>query len=206
MTTLRSRIYSQFGRPTGTLGALAGALMARRDSNRRRNAWTVDQLDIQPTDRVLEIGHGPGLAVAHAAERATVGTVVGVDHSEVMHRQALRRNRAAVAAGRATLVHGTAADLAGTHRGGFDKAFAVNVFMFWADPAAVLRQVSHLLAPGATIALTQQPRGPGVTNDDTDAAGARMAQALRDAGYTRIDVRILPLKPVNAACAMAVWA
>jgi hypothetical protein len=62
MTALRSRIHSQFGHPAGVLGGLAGVVMASRGSNRQRNAWTVRQLDIQPTDRVLEIGFGPRLA------------------------------------------------------------------------------------------------------------------------------------------------
>jgi SAM-dependent methyltransferase len=205
MTALRSRIHSQFGHPAGVLGGLAGVVMASRSGNRQRNAWTVRQLDIQPTDRVLEIGFGPGLAIRDVAERATAGSVVGVDHSEVMRRQAGRRNRGSVAAGRVTLVSGGVADLIGAYPGTFDKAFAVNVFMFWSDPAAILRQAGRLLAPGARIALTMQPRGRAVTDDDSDRAGERMAEALRAAGYADVDIRILPLEPASAACALATW-
>jgi hypothetical protein len=53
-------VFSQFGNPRGALGAVAGAVMAHRESNRRRNAWTVAQLAPAPTDHVLEIGYvGP---------------------------------------------------------------------------------------------------------------------------------------------------
>lgn len=110
---LRSRILGQFGHPSGTLGALAGVVMARRTSNQRRNAWTVQQLDLQPGDHVLEIGYGPGLAIHHAAERTPHGQVVGIDHSQVMQHQARRRNRRALASGRVQLLRGSVADQAG---------------------------------------------------------------------------------------------
>jgi hypothetical protein len=32
-----------------------------------------------------------------------------------------------------------------------------------------------------------------------------MAGALRSAGYADVDVQVLPLEPVNAACALAPW-
>ncbi len=153
---LRSRILGQFRHPTGAVGALAGVVMARRDSNQRRNAWTVQLLDLQPGDHVLEIGYGPGLAVHHIAQLAPHGQVVGIDHSQVMLRQARRRNRRAVASGRVRLLCGSVADLAGWPAT-FHKALAVNVLGFWPDPVAVLRQVAGVLLPGARIALTTQP-------------------------------------------------
>ncbi|HEV8650208.1 MAG TPA: class I SAM-dependent methyltransferase [Actinomycetes bacterium] len=130
--------------------------------------------------------------------------MVGIDHSQVMWRQARRRNRGAVASGRVQLLRGSLADLAG-RPATFHKALAVNVFGFWPDPVAVLRQLAEVLLPGARTALTMQPRGRGVTNQDTRQAGERMAAALHDAGFTDIQVRTLPLKPVDAACALGVW-
>ena len=47
-----------------------------------------------------ELGCGPGVAIAASSSRAARGLVVGVDHSEVMIRQARRRNAAAISAGR----------------------------------------------------------------------------------------------------------
>jgi hypothetical protein len=44
--TLRARAVAQFGHPSGMLGRIAGAVMARRPSNRERNAWTVRLLDL----------------------------------------------------------------------------------------------------------------------------------------------------------------
>ncbi len=89
-------MVSQFHRPRGAAGWLAGREMALRPSNRQRNRWAVALLDVGPTDRVLEIGFGPGIAIREAARRATRGRVAGIDHSPEMVRQATRRNAAAV--------------------------------------------------------------------------------------------------------------
>src|SRR5438132_3059627 len=89
---VRSALVRQFSRPTGVLGRLVGLIMATRPSNLERNMRTVAQVDIQPDDRILEIGFGPGIAIERAAELATRGKVIGVDHSALMLRQASRRN------------------------------------------------------------------------------------------------------------------
>ncbi|HEX6711367.1 MAG TPA: hypothetical protein VF068_13640 [Rubrobacter sp.] len=55
--------------------------MALRSSNRKRNAWADDLLGVEPTDRVLEIGFGLGIAVRELSRRARHCLVCGVDHS-----------------------------------------------------------------------------------------------------------------------------
>ena len=54
--SFKQNIISQFSNPHGLLGRLAGTIMAHRPSNQERNRWTVDLLEIQPDDHVLEIG------------------------------------------------------------------------------------------------------------------------------------------------------
>jgi len=74
-------------------GVLLGWVMEHRPSNRQCNSWVVSLLDVHPSDQVLEIGFGPGLAIAELAHRAGgSGHVYGIDHSEVRLRQAARRN------------------------------------------------------------------------------------------------------------------
>jgi hypothetical protein len=66
-------LAGQFHRPHGVGGHLAGWVMAHRCSNRRRNRWVVSLLDVQPAGRVLEIGFGPGIAIAELSWLATRG-------------------------------------------------------------------------------------------------------------------------------------
>jgi len=200
VSTVRSSLVAQFGNPRGVLGRLAGLIMVVRPSNRERNRRTLELLELTPGDRVLELGFGPGVSVQAAAARAA--HVVGVDHSPLMLREAERRNARAIAEGRVELHLGSAERLPPLP-GPFDKVLAVNVYMFWDEPAAVLREVRGQMRPGGTIALTLQPRQRGATRDDTTAAAERMTASLREAGFTAVRAEILEMQPVAAACALA---
>jgi ubiquinone/menaquinone biosynthesis C-methylase UbiE len=202
MNEVHSAIVRQFGKPSGPLGILAGLVMRVRPSNRLRNSRTLELLDIKSEDRVLEVGFGPGLAVARAAELATAGVVVGIDHSELMLRQARRRNAKAIKGGRVELLLGSA-DALPRFVQRFDKVMAVNVYMFWADPVSVLRGLRQVMNPGGIIALTVQPRRRGATADDTRAVAERMASSLRAAGFGEPRTEILQMAPVAAACVLA---
>jgi ubiquinone/menaquinone biosynthesis C-methylase UbiE len=196
-------VVSQFHRPHGFGGRAAGWVMAKRGSNRQRNVWAVGLLDVQPHDRALEIGFGPGVAVREFARRATSGLVVGIDHSEVMVRQARKRNAAAVRAGRVDLRLGTAERLP-AFDASFDKILAVNSLMFWDDPVDRLVELRRLLRPGGRIAIAFQPRGPGATDETAAQAGEEIATQFGEAGFTDVHVDTLELQPTNAVCVLGV--
>ncbi len=200
--TMRS-VVSQFHRPRGFGGRAAGWVMAKRGSNRKRNIWAVRLLDVQRDDLVLEIGFGPGVAVREVARRATSGLVVGIDHSEVMLRQARRRNAAAVRDGRVDLRLGSAEHLPGFDES-FDKILAVNSLMFWDDPVERLEELRGLLRPGGRLAIAFQPRGPGSTDETAARAGDEIAKQFGAAGFTDVRVETLDLQPTNAACVLGV--
>jgi SAM-dependent methyltransferase len=199
--TLRSRIVAQFGHPTGIVGRLVGLVMATRPSNRERNRRTIELLQIRDSDRVLEIGFGPGLAIEMAARLVGSGKVVGVDHSEIMLRHASRRNRAAIAAGRVQLHLASAAALPPFIEL-FDKVMASNVHMFLDDPVATLRRWLAITRPGGWVAITHQSRKQAATDADTAQGADRIAADLRAAGFTDVRIETLEMKPVNAACVL----
>ena len=150
-------LVRQFGHPSGFWDHVADWIMARRPSNRRWNSWTVDLLNLQPGQRVLEIGCGPGLALSRsAAHVGDQGFVVGIDGSDVMVAQAADRNATALAEGRLHLhVAGVKAlpDLGES----FDAVLAVNTIGFWPDPLTHLRELHELLVSGGRMAITVQP-------------------------------------------------
>jgi ubiquinone/menaquinone biosynthesis C-methylase UbiE len=203
MSSLRTAIVKQFGNPTGVVGRIVGLILTVRPSNRERSQKTLALLDIQPADRVLEIGHGPGLALGWAAALASAGKVVGIDHSLLMHRQAARRNAQAIAQGRVELF-AASANAMPDFGAPFDKVLAVNVHLFWNDRLATLVKVARVMRPGATIALTFQPRQPGATEQDAFEGGERIAADLRSAGFQSVRVEILKLRPVNGVCVLGI--
>jgi SAM-dependent methyltransferase len=195
-------VIGQAHHPRGAAGRVTAWEMAHRPSNRQRNRWVVSLLDVQPADRVLEIGFGPGVAIAELA-RAGAGHVYGIDHSEVMLRQASRRNAAAIRAGRVTLLNASADQLPPALGGPFDVILAVNSLGFWPAPGERLADLRQRLAPGGRIAVVSQPRCPGATATTSRRAAADIENQLRGAGFTQLGSQFLPLDP-PAVCVLAV--
>lgn len=191
----------QFGNPRGIAGRMAGWVMAHRGSNRQRNRWVVGLLDVRPTDRVLEVGFGPGLAIGALANSVPQGHVYGIDHSAVMVRQASRRNRAAIRAHRVTLIH-AAVDALPSFDEPLDAIVAVNSMKFWPDPAKQLHDLRRLLRPGGRVALAIQPRSAGATKETTARAAREHEDLLTRAGFVQLRVEILDLNP-PVACVLA---
>jgi len=187
-------IVRQFGHPRGPAGYIVGWVLATRSSNRERNKWVIALLGIEPHDRVLEIGFGPGLAIREASRLATEGVVCGVDHSALMVRQAAGRHAEAVKSGRVDLQLGSAErlpDFGVT----FDKIFAVNSVGFWHEPVTRLRELRRLLRHEGLIAIASQPRGPRATDDWSTSAAAEISAQLIEAGFSDVRHETLSLKP-----------
>ena len=196
----RQAVVSQFARPRGFLGRVAGWILAGRGSNVLRNRWTVDLLDPSSGEMVLEVGCGPGVALALCLSRASV-RAVGVDHSDVMIAQAAKRNRKALKAGRLKLFEGTI-DALPDGWGPFDKAFSINVIQFVDQPAFIAR-VKRLLKPGGIFAATYQPRHAKATRADALKMAARLSEMLTAQGFASVRTEELDLKPVPAVCVLA---
>ena len=201
VTAVRRFLRAQFGRPTGAWGSLAGRVMARTPSNNERIRWTLELLDIEPSDRILEVGFGPGVAIALASQLAPNGVVTGVDHSEVMVRQAAKRNALALREGRVRLLLGSPATLP-RFDAPFDKIFTINSIHFWQRPVHCLQQLRSALRAGGLIAVTVQPRSRGATHETTSVVGQDLVGHLTDAGFTKCRLEVRRAKPVSVACAV----
>ncbi len=200
---LKQSIVAQFGRPHGVLGQLAGFIMAKRASNIERNAWTLDLLDLESDDRLLELGFGPGIAIQLASEIIHDGLIVGVDHSETMLRQASKRNAGAIERGLVQLYLGTVETLPDFERP-FNKICSANVVQFWPDPVAEYRRLHALLAPGGIIATTYMPRHGGATNADTREKGMEITSQLEAAGFSSITIEEKQMSPVSVVSVLGV--
>jgi SAM-dependent methyltransferase len=199
--SLNARLKSLFENPRGILGSVAGSIMAHRRSNLERIGWTISLLDVQRDDRILEIGYGPGVAIEKLARVIDAGKIVGVDHSATMLRQASRRNAAAIRKGKLELLLGSVESLTGFNDT-FDKAFAINTLHFFSDSSSVLRSLRRLLKPGGLLAITNQPRLKGASDERARQIGERLRQAFFEAGFEDIRIETREMKPVNSVCVM----
>ena len=138
-------------------------------------------LEVAPDDHVLEIGCGPGVAVALACERLTTGRVTAVDRSPTAVERTIRRNQDNIAAGRAVVERCELADL-DSRRGPFDKIFAVNVNLFWVRRAeAEIDLLRRLLRPDGVLRLFYDLPGGG--DHERDGGAATAAAALEARGF-----------------------
>lgn len=200
---VRRFVWSQFRRPTGLWGIIVGKLMAHSSSNHDRIRWTMSLLDIQPSDRVLEIGFGPGVAIELASRMATSGFVAGVDHSEVMLRQAARLNVSAIRDGQVELRLGSASQQMSFDQP-FDKIFTINSIHFWTDPVECLKKLGNLLRPSGMIAVVLQPRWRSATDSTTKIIGEELTAKLEIAGFRECRLVIRQTETVPVAFAIAV--
>jgi SAM-dependent methyltransferase len=120
----------------------------------------VDSLDVQPGDRILEVGCGRGVAAELICQRLTDGHLVTLDRSAGAVAAAAARNAGWVAADRVRFHTLSIEDAEPDVLGRFDKVFAVNVNHFWVRPARrELRLIGELLEPGGALLLCYEPPG-----------------------------------------------
>lgn len=190
-----SFIQRQFRLPQGLLGRAVGWVMA--GENRRMNQMAIDWLDVGPSDDVLEIGFGPGHALALLVKRTPARTIAGVDPSPVMIEQAASRNRRAIDVGRVWLALGSV-DALPLADGQFSRMMAVSNFHIWPSRAQGLREVRRVLRPGGRLVLCARRKlespwpwsSPGIS-----AAQLRRDQAmLEECGFHDVHLATRKLK------------
>jgi len=144
-----------------------------------RIRWAVGVVAPGPAERILEIGCGPGVAAGLVCERLTSGHLLAIDRSPVAVARTVKRNAEHVAAGRLEVRESTLDDLVAS---GVDKAFSVNVNVFWTtNPTAELATLRRALRVGGELFILY-----GTNPTGTDKATRPVTKALTDHGFTDI--------------------
>lgn len=146
-----------------------------------RIAFAVQQLRARPSDRILEIGCGTGVAAAVIASSLTSGRLTAIDRSA--HAVASARGRLApwIAAGTVRVRRTTLAD-AEFDADTFDRAFAVNVNVFWLSPHKEMEVLAAAIRRNGMLCLVYQP--PSLSS--VERVTTECAAALRSAGFDRV--------------------
>jgi SAM-dependent methyltransferase len=169
--------------------------------------WFAAQLDVQPGDRLLEVGCGLGgatRALAHLVGDA--GSVTGLDSSETMIAEARLRS---VAAGLPVAFAVADADALPFADDTFDGCWAQSLLIIAEHPRRVLAEMVRVARPGACVAVTAPDLGTlavdsayrdvtrrlvdFVCDEETNGwIGRQVPGLLHDLGCTDIDILAAP--------------
>jgi SAM-dependent methyltransferase len=166
---------------------------------------------IEPGQRVLDVGCGPGALTKLLVERVGAENVAAVDPSEQFVAAARERNPGV------DVQHATAEDLP-FEDDTFDAAVAQLVVHFMSDPVRGLSEMARVTRPNGVVAACvwdhaggQTPLGPfwdvvhdldPAAVDESELAGAReghLAELFKQAGLREIEQTSLPVPAEHAS-------
>jgi ubiquinone/menaquinone biosynthesis C-methylase UbiE len=131
---MKNIIAQQFGHPSGFAGRVA--TLAMNIINRRQYRAVEENIDVQPTDTILDIGFGNG-RLLHRLTRRGSAKFYGIDPSpDMVHPMSGAQLMLA------DVSHIPLPDAS------VDKAYTVNTIYFWDDLHAGLAEVVRVLKPG----------------------------------------------------------
>jgi ubiquinone/menaquinone biosynthesis C-methylase UbiE len=108
---------------------------------------TIALMNIQPSDRILDLGCGTGWALRRLARTANAGEVVGLDVAdEMLHRA----EEASSEFNNIRYVWGSAENIPALD-GLFTKVLSVESFYYYADQNKALRELKRVMAPGGQL-------------------------------------------------------
>ena len=196
----------QARKPTGLIGRY---LMTKifNEGNNDLNSFVMDMLELQSSDRVLEIGFGPGKLINQMAAITTEGVVEGIDFSEVMLKQAGRVNKHHISHGKVRLQRGECKNLPFENES-FNKLCSINTLYFWKDPDKYFLEMFRVIRPGGIIAIgfrdDKQMSNLNLSRDIfTTYSKIEVVTLLSNAGFSDARVTEKKGKPFLSYCALA---
>ena len=115
--------------------------------HRQMYRYTLENLDIPPNGRVLDIGCGGGDFLARISRHAPGVQCVGIDYSPLSVKRSIAWNRHAVHEGRVKVIEGDVSNLPFPDAT-FDAITALATIYFWPDPRRNVCEVVRTLKPG----------------------------------------------------------
>jgi ubiquinone/menaquinone biosynthesis C-methylase UbiE len=152
---MSNSLIANWGHPSGLLGHLAGLEMSV--GKRPTIELALNLLALADDARVVEVGCGPGVAIKALAASAPSGSVTGIDPASEMRTQARLRNRAAVNAGRVTVLAGSAEALPVDGTAVFTHYLSMYSVAFWQSVERGLREAHRVLVPGGRLVIITRP-------------------------------------------------
>ena len=203
----RKYLASQLRRPSGLVGKFLVAPMLNR-RNAVLNDAVVQSLELEATDRVLEVGFGGGDLISRVLPLISAGHLIGADFSQDMVDVCTRRFAEAIGSGMLELVCASVEQLP-LADGSVDKVGTANTIYFWGDPSGAAAELHRVVAPGGRLVIGFAPRetlerlpvtqhGFGMYEPDEVRA------LLLGAGFDDVAIKVIEDPDGNDCCATAI--
>lgn len=177
--------------------AAAGRGDAMEDHHSDITDQTLALMDLQASDRVLDLGCGTGWASRRMARVVTAGEVVGIDVADEMLRRA---EQASSGIRNVRYVWGSAERIPAPDNH-FTKVLSVESFYYYADQGKALDELRRVLAPGGRlfilINLYRDNRYSLLWADELKVpvqvrSEAEYLDLLRRHGFTHVEAHRIP--------------
>jgi tRNA A58 N-methylase Trm61 len=172
-------------------------LMGRRSimKNKTITDWTVEQLNIQPYQHILEVGFGAGHTLQEVATKLKIGFLAGIDDSMRMYRRAFRKNKKMISRQLLQLHIGGIEELSYPHHY-FHTIYGVNIQVGMKDPVSIYVQMQAMLRSGGKLVMVIQPAWAQSEEEIFEAAD-EMRRQFMEAGLERVEVEFRDMHPVT---------
>jgi len=157
--------------------------------NREMNRKSLVTMEIQGSERVLELGCGGGDLLGMIADKITTGKVTGIDWSPLAIRFCKYKLRRFINQGKLDLVCQDAVQIP-LADSSIDCICTVNTVYFWDEPEAVFAECARVLKRGGRIVLCNSDLS-GLSTEDyppeyfTSHAVEEVTHRLRLLGFSK---------------------
>lgn len=171
------------------MGILTSNLMAK--SNRSNYITLLQDLQVQPEDKVLEIGYGPGVGIELLANTCQTCCINGIDFSPLMYKRASCRNRKFIRNKRVKLLLGDFLNVK-INSIDYDKIFCINVVYFWDNLRQPFERIKLLLKEEGVFCFYMAGRDFFIEKNFTDRVFNKytieeVVAALHAAGFSKVE-------------------
>ena len=157
---IMKRFFSQTRKPEGFLGKV---MLGTMNSGHAKMAdWGMSHLPKLEVPRIVELGCGAGRNAGELLKRYPDAHVTAIDYSELSVEKATKYNKAAIQAGRCTVLQGDVSALK-FPEASFDLATAFETIYFWPGLEKCFGEVARVLKPGGAFLICNESDGTDET-------------------------------------------
>jgi len=185
---IKKLFASQFKKPGGLFGNFYSNIMEK--GNRRNYVVLINDFNIQPYDKILEIGYGPGIGIRLILEKCNVCLIHGIDFSKLMYRKASELNSKSILDKKVELFLGDFLSFA-FEPNFYDKVFCLNVIYFWDNLEVPFQKIKSALKSGGIYCFYMAHKDYLIKERYSDSIFNKYSieevmSALYEAGFSRV--------------------